>query len=774
MALRLILAIVLGIPLVADWSLAQEITAEQVRQAIERGIAYLSRQQKPNGSWDEYQLQSGGVTALCTLALLNAGVDPADERIQRSLKYLRAIEPHQTYAASLQTMVFCAAEPRKDLLLIQRNVRWLEQTQVKEGDGAKGGWSYPGHGGAADNSNSQFALLALHEAAHAGAEVNEQTWRLALGYWTRGQNHDGSWSYVAGGNGSGSGSMTTAGITSMVIALEQLEDGDAKVNGNQVQCCAEHEQNNAVERGLDWLGRNFSVQSNPGQGGYWLYYLYGLERTGRMTAQRFFVGPQGRYDWYREGADVLVRLQDGISGFWRGVGHAEDHEEIGTSFALLFLGKGRRPILMSKLGHGPEGDWNRHRSDVANLTRYVETRWRRDLTWQTLEPRGITVDDLLQSPVIFFNGRQRPEFTNDQVRALRDYIDRGGFIFAEACCEGNGFDTGFRQLMKRMFPEPDYELHLLDRDHPVWTIEEPVDPEHVRPLWGIDFGCRTSVMYCPEDLSCFWELARPGRLKGLSPQVRVQVAAANAIGINVLAYATNRELKYKLETPQTLDRDVAQDPFERGKLYVAKLRHTGGWNQAPAAVTNLLKSLSREAGMRVSTDRRDISLTDEKLYDYHLVFMHGRHDFRLSEAERSRLRTFLERGGMLFADSICGSPEFAGAFRREIEAVWPETPLARIPLEHPLFTPTYGGFDVRTVSRRDPQRVGADQPLKTGVRQVEPDLDGIKIGDRYAVIFSKYDLSCALENHASPDCRGYTTEDAARLGINVVLYSLHD
>ena len=41
---------------------------------------------------------------------------------------------------------------------------------------------------------------------------------------------------------------------------------------------------------------------------------------------------------------------------------------IATSFALLFLAKGRRPILMAKLQHGPGNDWNHHRSDVANLT----------------------------------------------------------------------------------------------------------------------------------------------------------------------------------------------------------------------------------------------------------------------------------------------------------------------------------------------------------------------------------------------------------------------
>ena len=40
------------------------------------------------------------------------------------------------------------------------------------------------------------------------------------------------------------------------------------------------------------------------------------------------------------------------------------------------------------------------------------------------------------------------------------------------------------------------------------------------------------------------------------------------------------------------------------------------------------------------------------------------------------------------------------------------------------------------------------------------------------MIFSPYDLSCALEKHDSLECRGYTREDAARIGLNVVLYSL--
>ena len=50
---------------------------------------------------------------------------------------------------------------------------------------------------------------------------------------------------------------------------------------------------------------------------------------------------------------------------------------------------------------------------------------------------------------------------------------------------------------------------------------------------------------------------------------------------------------------------------------------------------------------------------------------------------------------------------------------------------------------------------------------------GLKIGDRYGVIFSKFDLSCALEKHDSLECEGYTRDDAERIGLNILLYSLH-
>ncbi len=754
----------------APRSLCADISPEQARDSIERGVAYIQRQQNPNGTWPDHPAYSGGITALCTLALLNAGIEPQQEGMQRALKYLRGLTPGQTYVVSLQAMVFCAAEPRKDLLHIRRCAKWLEETQITSGE-HKGSWSYPSPaGGSGDPSNSQFAVLALYEAERAGVKVSEKTWRMALQYWQKTQNPDGSWPYRGG---PGTGSMTCAGITSLIIASGELNRGDAEVVNGQVQCCGDQQANDAIENGLRWLERNFSVHTNPGGGrssqGNLLYYLYGVERVGRMTARRFI----GKHDWYREGADMLVRHQDHLSSFWRGTGNAENNPLIGSSFALLFMSKGRRPVMVAKLKHGPDDDWNRHRGDLANLTSYVEKKWKRDLTWQVIDPAAATVEDLAQAPVLFINGRQAPQFTAEQKKKLRDYVDRGGFILGEACCGGGEFEQGFRKLMSEVFPEEEYKLRLLPPEHPIWHAEEPVDPKYLRPLWGIDIGCRTSVVFCPEDLSCYWELGRPGRRQPLPEAVQAEVAAVNAIGANIMAYATNRELKYKFEHFTTAAADSRQDNFDRGKLYVAKLLHPGGCNAAPGALTNLLRVAGEKLELRVSTEPRELGLSDPKLFQYHLVFMHGRHNFRFTPLERKQLRTYLERGGMLFADAICSSREFNEAFAREIAETFPGKRLERIPPGDPLFTSQFGGDDLSSVERREPQRATADAPLKSQVRAGEPYLEGLKLGERYAVIFSPFDISCALENHESLECEGYTRKDAARIGLNVLLYSFH-
>jgi hypothetical protein len=789
-----------------------DVTAEQVTTAINNGVAYLEKQQRPDGRWFEYDAEPGGGTALVTLALLNCGRTPKDESIRKALAYLeKQPDPERTYASSLMIMAFAQADAKKYALSIQRLALALASRQMRD-DRTKGGWSYKGpFDGTADNSNTQFAMLGLHEAEKAGVKIPDQHWKLALNYLTQ-----PGMQAPTGGYGYGiqqhdvSGSMTCAAISSLIIARDRLHPADAKVADGQVRCCGDQPPNDPLENAMRWMGDHFSVNRNPNKTGWLLYYLYALERVGRMSGQRFFVtarqaggrGPKLEapqpHDWYREGCEFLLQMQDPLNHSWIGVGVVgENHPDIGTALALLFLSKGRRPVVIGKLQHQPDGamgsaDWDHHRRAVQNLTMRVEKKWQRELSWQTIdftrrrvregggarETVQITAADLLEAPILFLSGSHSLDLNDDQRRILKQYLESGGFLFAEAChgngCDGTAFDRSFRALMRELFP--DSELRKLPPDHAVWYAQEKVDPKGLPQdpefwLWGLDACCRTSVVYCPRSLSCYWELAHPYREGAYPKQIKDEIEQVARIGSNVLAYATARELKEKLDRPQI----VVSTPgghSPRGALVVPKLSHGGGADDAPAALNNLLAIMERQFQMRVDYEKRLLAPTDPKFVECPIVFMHGRRAFQFSPAERKALKDFLDNGGFLFADAICASKEFASSLREEMKAIYPNTQFNRIPPSHALFTDEFHGFNLSSVELRDPQVRADNDPLTSKLVKTKPLLEGVEIDGRIAVILSPYDISCALERGASLDCKGYSTPDAARLGANVLLYAL--
>jgi hypothetical protein len=776
---RSLLALVVAAQALAPLDAAQaqqqdNLSAEDVRTSIRQGVEYLLNEQSGRGSWDDMTEYPGGTTALCTLALLNAGVEPSHPKVKKALDFLRALEPTKTYTVSLQTMALCAAEPRRDLLQIQKNARWLSRVQITKGERA-GSWSYPlGEGVGGDNSNSQFAVLALHEAERVGAQVDPAVWRRAAEYWENCQNPDGSWGYQPV-NMPGTGSMTCAGIGAWIICSGKIGPPAAEAGGGGVRCCLPPESDDTLERALIWMSRNFSVKRNPGQAGgsqWHYYYLYGLERVGRLSARRFI----GDHDWYREGASYLIGQQDRFAHNWVGSGHSEDQEHIATALALLFLSKGRRPVLMARVKHGPEEDWNNHPNAMANITGFVEQQWGLDLTWQIIDPQTANVDDLLQAPVLFLSGSREPELAGLEEK-MRAYIDRGGFLFAEACClDSSQFDAGLRTFLDKVFPEGEYKLRRAGPEHPIWRIDRLVRPDspYVGRLWTIEYGCRTCAVFCESDLSCYWELYGRGRLEGLPEQVKARLDDANTIGLNVLAYATNREPKGKEEAWAALDSPELEGLEGRSVIRIAKLVHGGGANDAPGALANLIRTASQgELKLQMDARQYDLRASDPNLKRFIFAFMHGRHDFRFTPEERENLRKFLENGGTLLADSICASKEFADAFRREMALVLSERRLERIPVDDPIFHEVGGKYDIAQVTRREPAAAAqADQPLRSRVQKVPPELEGIRVEDRWAVIFSPYDISCALEQHEALQCRGYTREDAARIALNVLKYAL--
>jgi len=751
------------------------VSAAAVQEAIDQFSSYFRRTQNRGtkgekvGAWQGHEDQGSGLTSLIVLALLSSGRTPDDPEISKALSYIRREKPRRVYEASLQCMALCAAEPGRDRELIERNIQWLIKAQQR-GDG---GWAYGQENGISDESNSQFAVLALWEASKLGIDIPTETLRRGRNYWLGQMLPGGTWGYR--GDRTPRGSMTCAGIASLVILEDALASLDASVQGERIQCCG----GGSAERGFDpaaslqWLANNFSVNDNPGYREWYMYYMYALERVGRMTGQRFI----GNHDWYREGSEAILRRRNTIGGKMP-AGGAES-EIAATAMALLFLSKGKRQVVIGHLQHSldPESnDWNLHRRGIQHLTGYIESVWKRDLSWQSLRIQRASLADLLETPVLFISGSDEFVLTPQHRRLLKDYVDEGGFIFAEACngdgCNGIAFETSFRREMELIFDKP---LQKLPPNHPIWFAETKVSPDAMPEgfwLYGLEACCRTSVVYSPVSLSCRWELSKPYGARPQYPKkVKEDLENAVKIGLNVVAYATGRELKDKLDAIQIVQADMNRQSLERGSLSVAKILHSGGGDETPRSLANLLELYHRETKALVDTKTPKLSASSPELDKYPVAYIHGRNRFVFSEEELQGLRRHFENGGVVLGDAICGSTEFSESIRLEFGKIFKDATWRTLPPDHPLLLKEGpGGFDLRNVALIEPAAGGNN--LEAAKREGPVEIEALEWRGRILVLYSPNDLSCALESKHSLQCRGYTREDAFRIGMNMILYVL--
>ena len=233
-----------------------QLTKEKVARSLQAGVRYLKTEQHNDGHWDNGGGQFPvGITSLTVMAMLNSQIPITDNAVQKGLGFLRSLPPaewpritgrSENYELSLMLMALAIADQETDRNRIFRLASMIENGQVASGANV-GGWTYtlkPGQGGGADESNSQYSVLALREAAHYGVPIKRETWVNAKKYWQSKQSSDGGWGYQ--GSGTSSGSMTVAGIASTVICDTMLG-----VDVDQIDCCAEQEKNKSLELGLN-------------------------------------------------------------------------------------------------------------------------------------------------------------------------------------------------------------------------------------------------------------------------------------------------------------------------------------------------------------------------------------------------------------------------------------------------------------------------------------------------------------------------------------------
>ena len=721
---------------------AAAVSSDEVRRAVNRALAFLRQTQRADGTWPDSG-HRGGCTALTVLGMLHAGVPANDPAVKRALAALDQLPNAATYVVGLKAQVYGILNDPNYKRQLQAATDWLVHTQLPTGM-----WGYGRTRGRAigrgDNSNTQFALLGLHEAAKAGARVPQRVWHNSRRHFTNTQAPDGGWGYR--GERRSYGSMATAGVASLYIVGQRLHVSAAKVFVNGAYpSCGRYRQNIVLAAGLKWLADNFTVRQNPGRGGTWLhYYLYGIERVGMVSGMRNF----GPHDWYRQGAEYLVDTQRAGGNWGRGV--------YDTVFGLLFLAKGNRPVLIQKLKWKPlrEPSWNRNIHDLENLTVFIDDKFGKRVTWQTTTLE-LPLAELRVSPILFITGHEFPAFTAAERLKVRAFVETGGTLLCEACCGSRAFAGAFRQFVVETFPE--YRLRRLNRTHPVFRSYFRIDDLY--DLHGVEVGCRTGVFFSPKALSCLWELQT-------IPQWSEK---AFRLGTNIAAYATGKELlQDKLDVVELPSRPkgAALTEVPRGAIRIARLIHGGDYKADVHAESNLAAMLRDKAKVDVVARGRYLLATDEKIYEYPVVFMTGHFTFELPDKEIDALRTYLDRGGFLIADACCGRKAFDKSFRELIGKLYPNRPLELLPANHPIYTGRVG-TPLGEVRYR---RILADELKTRGTTR--PPLEAVSIKGRTVILYSKYDWSCALEGDNPYSCRGYVDADARKLALNIFLYAI--
>jgi len=191
---------------------------------------------------------------------------------------------------------------------------------------------------------------------------------------------------------------------------------------------------------------------------------------------------------------------------------------------------------------------------------------------------------------------------------------------------------------------------------------------------------------------------------------------------------------------------------------VARLHYSGGgdWYAGPTMLVNLQSRLHRDLGLNTCSEEKTVTLLDPDLYHYPILFMTGHGNVAFSSEERRILRQYLGRGGLLFADDNYG---LAAAFRREIAALFPHSPLKALPDNHPIFSSHY--------------------PFPQGLPKIHQHdgkpatAYGISVEGRLAVLFTyESDLGNGWENPGTYPDSPALHEAALKMGVNVVAHFL--
>ena len=167
-----------------------------------------------------------------------------------------------------------------------------------------------------------------------------------------------------------------------------------------------------------------------------------------------------------------------------------------------------------------------------------------------------------------------------------------------------------------------------------------------------------------------------------------------------------------------------------------------------------LTDVAQQTSLRVNKKFCPVRLDAEALFDYPFCVMSGNENFSLNEKERRQLRKFLTQGGFLLASPGCSDEKWDQSFRQEIKVCFPEYPLEKIPMTHPVFS------TVNPISRLTEKH---GKPVM---------LEGLEINGRLVLVYSKEGLNDVEYAKGCCCCGGNEIENPGKVNVNIFAYAV--
>ena len=348
---------VLSVVMFADAPRAVAQTDEQVDAARLKALAYIRKQQESDGRWI-YTGHETGITALCTLALIENGAAIYDPAVEKGYRYVKknAPERKETYDIALSILLLARAGDRLDRPLIR-----TLGAKLIAGQTTTGGWGYTcpdvdssilqdlkkikRKEGAGCNSNTQFGVLGLWVASRYGVPVDDAMKEVGSRFvnW---QGEDGGWPYTKEeGKPAVSGpAMSCAGLFCLTVARASKIRAQQRDNKTPVRTGEKDSllSDPVFAKGLTKV-TEFAGTMNPGSA---RYFVWTVERVGVLLGIEKL---DDKVDWFKLGADALIKSQK-EDGSWPS--DKPENSLADACFASLFLRKANLGSDISRLLQG--------------------------------------------------------------------------------------------------------------------------------------------------------------------------------------------------------------------------------------------------------------------------------------------------------------------------------------------------------------------------------------------------------------------------------------